>query len=81
MSNEILSEIRRIINEDNDKRIDTKLYATKNIETKVKNCNAKCPKCHKENVYVKTLQLRSADEGGTDIFECLECHYRWKRNN
>ncbi len=41
----------------------------------------KCPTCNSDNIYVETKQLRSGDEGATNIYECLVCHTRWQRNN
>ena len=76
----ILDQIRQKINEDIDK-IDTSLYKHQYVETMIKNCNEVCPQCHKQNVNCITKQQRSADEGATDFFTCIDCGYRWKHNN
>jgi DNA-directed RNA polymerase subunit M len=39
---------------------------------------AECPKCgHKEAAYWQ-LQTRSADEGMTTFYRCLNCKYTWR---
>ncbi|KEY74225.1 hypothetical protein S40285_02828 [Stachybotrys chlorohalonatus IBT 40285] len=40
----------------------------------------RCPKCGREEVKYTAVQLRSADEGSTIIFNC-ECGYSWHENN
>ena len=66
----ILDKIRNQINEDIDNNVDTSLFK-----------HQTCPKCHKQNVNCITKQQRSADEGATDFFTCLDCGYKWKHNN
>lgn len=41
--------------------------------TKNKDNLIKCRKCHSKNVHVQTQQLRSADEGMTNIITCQDC--------
>lgn len=76
-----MESIREQINKEIDERVDISLFKSKLIDVIIKNCDAKCPKCKKQNVNVQTKQLRSADEGATDMFTCLECGYKWKINN
>ncbi|KAM5348225.1 hypothetical protein ACJ41O_008049 [Fusarium nematophilum] len=40
----------------------------------------RCPKCGREEVTYANVQLRSADEGSTIIYNC-ECGYSWNENN
>lgn len=47
---------------------------------KVGNSDAKCGKCGKRNVYTYAAQTRSADEGMTNIYICLECGNNWRVN-
>ena len=54
---------------------------SKNIEVMIKNCDATCPKCHSKNVNVKTKQTRSADEGATNFYTCIDCGYVWRKYN
>ncbi|KAH7328334.1 hypothetical protein B0I35DRAFT_473063 [Stachybotrys elegans] len=39
-----------------------------------------CPKCGRQEVKYTAVQLRSADEGSTIIFNC-ECGHSWHENN
>jgi DNA-directed RNA polymerase subunit M/transcription elongation factor TFIIS len=48
-------------------------------ETKRSNCTKKCPACQAQNTYRTDVQLRSADEAQTSIFECIECGHEWQR--
>ena len=81
MSKPILEQIREQINIDDDERIDISLYKNTYIATLIKNCDVKCPKCKHENVNRITKQTRSADEGATDFYTCLDCHHKWRINN
>lgn len=70
------------INLDIDSRIDISKFKTKNIEVLVKNTyGVFCPVCKSDNVNVIQKQMRSADEGATNFYQCLDCGKRWKRNN
>ncbi|KAG8425126.1 DNA-directed RNA polymerase I core subunit rpa12 [Metarhizium acridum] len=40
----------------------------------------RCPKCGREEVTYTNVQLRSADEGSTLIYNC-ECGHSWHENN
>ena len=77
----ILTQIRNQINEDLDTYVDISLFKHKYVETMIKNCDKTCPKCGHQNVNCITKQIRSADEGATDFFTCLDCCYKWKHNN
>lgn len=77
----LLGKIRAQINKDDDARINIASYKSQYVTTIVKNCEDKCPKCHKQNVNCITKQVRSADEGATNFYTCLECGYKWKLNN
>jgi DNA-directed RNA polymerase I subunit RPA12 len=42
--------------------------------------NMDCPVCGRTGIRYSEVQLRSADEGSTIIYNC-ECGYRWNMNN
>ncbi|KAM0247743.1 hypothetical protein ACHAQJ_009728 [Trichoderma viride] len=50
-----------------------------NIQTE-STVRERCPNCGREEVKYTTVQLRSADEGSTVIYNC-ECGYSWHENN
>jgi DNA-directed RNA polymerase I subunit RPA12 len=50
---------------------------TLNTESTVRE---RCPNCGREEVKYTTVQLRSADEGSTVIYNC-ECGNSWHENN
>ncbi|KAL7915951.1 hypothetical protein GGI35DRAFT_473271 [Trichoderma velutinum] len=50
---------------------------TLNTESTVRE---RCPNCGREEVKYTTVQLRSADEGSTVIYNC-ECGFSWHENN
>ncbi|EHK22204.1 uncharacterized protein TRIVIDRAFT_60923 [Trichoderma virens Gv29-8] len=50
---------------------------TLNTESTVRE---RCPNCGREEVKYTTVQLRSADEGSTVIYNC-ECGFSWNENN
>lgn len=73
------NEIQDIINRDLLARINVDYFKTQFISTKVKNtANDKCRKCGSDNIYVEERQMRSADEAGTKLYECLTCGNRWR---
>jgi DNA-directed RNA polymerase subunit M/transcription elongation factor TFIIS len=37
-----------------------------------------CSRCSKNNIVVKQLQTRSADEGATTFYSCLDCGKKWR---
>lgn len=42
------------------------------------NTNIVCGRCKTKNVYVEQKQTRSADEGITSFYNCLNCMASWK---
>ncbi|KAL2208741.1 hypothetical protein CC79DRAFT_1366949 [Sarocladium strictum] len=40
----------------------------------------RCPKCGREEVRYTSVQMRGADEGSTNIYNC-ECGHSWNENN
>jgi DNA-directed RNA polymerase I subunit RPA12 len=41
----------------------------------------KCPNCGHNEALAKEMQMRSADEGSTILYTCVECKHGWKVNN
>lgn len=41
----------------------------------------RCPDCDHMGLEYYTMQLRSADEGQTVFYECLECGHKHSTNN
>lgn len=65
-----------------DQMVNTKLFKTENIDTLVKNTDGiVCKKCGSDNVNVVQKQIRSADEGSTNFYTCINCGSKWRRNN
>jgi len=46
---------------------------------KIGNCNIKCKNCGSNNTNVEFVQTRSADEGMTKFFQCLNCGTHWRK--
>jgi DNA-directed RNA polymerase I subunit RPA12 len=40
-----------------------------------------CPRCGHDEMTFKTAQLRSADEGQTVFYRCLNCDYNYSLNS
>ena len=38
-----------------------------------------CPKCEHKEAYYWSQQTRASDEPETQFFECVKCHYRWRK--
>lgn len=74
--------IQNKINEDIDNLIDISKYKKSIKNLIVKNTyGVKCPECKSENIHVDQQQMRSADEGATNFYTCIDCKFKWKRNN
>ncbi|EPR79413.1 DNA-directed RNA polymerase I, subunit M [Spraguea lophii 42_110] len=50
------------------------------LENKGAKIKYTCPECNSEEMYYKSMQLRSADEGQTIFYEC-DCGFRMKVNS
>jgi DNA-directed RNA polymerase subunit M/transcription elongation factor TFIIS len=75
-------ELQLLIGKEDDERIKIENYKTVSRVLIIKNTyGVKCPNCGSENVHVEQKQIRSADEGATNFYDCLDCHHKWKRNN
>ncbi len=52
---------------------------TKNIVIKqVTASHTKCVRCGKRNVTVNVVQLRSSDEGASELYKCNDCKHEWR---
>ncbi|BAM79261.1 DNA-directed RNA polymerase I subunit [Cyanidioschyzon merolae strain 10D] len=40
-----------------------------------------CPKCNSQELYYETVQMRSADEGQTILYECCRCRTRFTQHS
>eukprot|EP01095_Lingulamoeba_sp_RSL-Kostka_P003881 TRINITY_DN149_c0_g1_i1.p1 TRINITY_DN149_c0_g1~~TRINITY_DN149_c0_g1_i1.p1 ORF type:complete len:120 (+),score=16.90 TRINITY_DN149_c0_g1_i1:344-703(+) len=43
--------------------------------------NETCQQCGCNQIYYSMFQLRSADEGQTIFYECVDCRFIWSVNN
>lgn len=59
---------------------ETKRLTSSIINTREPNSAETCVRCKKNTVYAFTRQVRSADEGATNFFECLNCGKVWSEN-
>ncbi|KII92476.1 hypothetical protein PLICRDRAFT_473348 [Plicaturopsis crispa FD-325 SS-3] len=41
----------------------------------------KCPECGHGEAYFQEKQMRSADEGSTILYTCVDCKHGWRVNN
>lgn len=56
-------------------------FEKKHVEMKrIGNTNERCHNCSSTNTNVTFVQMRSADEGTSRIFECFNCGITWKRH-
>ena len=73
-----MSGIQSLINGELRKQIDMALFKQSSITIKVKNTSdRKCKDCGSDNIYVMSVQTRSADEATTKKYECLDCGNKW----
>ena len=73
------SSIQEVINNKLLQMISTDAFIQEKIQTRVKNTvEIICKRCHSDNVYVESRQVRSADEAMTKFYECLHCGNRWR---
>ena len=73
-----MSSIQNLINEELRKQIDISDFKRNSITIKVKNTSdRKCRDCGSDNIYVMSVQTRSADEATTKKYECLDCGNTW----
>ena len=77
-----MSDLQNRINKKLDEVVNIKAFKTYAIDTLVKNTDGvHCIKCESDNVNVIQKQIRSADEGATNFYTCIDCGYKWRRNN
>lgn len=73
-----MSGIQRLIDEDLRSKIHIEDFKQDVIKTKIKNTSdRKCKDCGSDNIYVMSVQTRSADEATTKKYECLNCGNKW----
>lgn len=73
------SSIQEAINNKLLQMISTDAFIQEKIQIRVKNTvEIICKRCHSDNVYVESRQVRSADEAMTKFYECLHCGNRWR---
>jgi len=59
----------------------TSLVQQRDVEKKKVFVDETCEKCGAKQMSVKTLQLRSADEGATVFYSCEKCGFATRLNN
>lgn len=59
--------------------IEDKFRAKQHLKKQI--IEEKCPMCPSTQMYFQTMQTRSADEGTTVFYECVNCKYFKKENN
>lgn len=75
-------EFQEKLNADLDRMVKIEAFKSHNINTLVKNTDGvKCKVCNSDNVNVIQKQIRSADEGSTNFYTCIDCGNKWRRNN
>ena len=73
-----MSGIQKIINQELREQIHVEDFKQTAIKTKIKNTSdRKCRECGSDNIYVMSVQTRSADEATTKKYECLDCGNKW----
>jgi DNA-directed RNA polymerase subunit M/transcription elongation factor TFIIS len=75
-------QLQNKLNADLDRMVNITAFKTNNINTLVKNTDGvTCKICKSDNVNVIQKQIRSADEGSTNFYTCIDCGNKWRRNN
>ncbi|KAM0790785.1 hypothetical protein ACM66B_004633 [Microbotryomycetes sp. NB124-2] len=59
----------------------TSLVQQRDVEKQKVYVDEICEKCGNDKMSVKTMQLRSADEGATVFYSCERCGYQTRLNN
>ncbi|ORY89004.1 DNA-directed RNA polymerase I kDa polypeptide [Leucosporidium creatinivorum] len=59
----------------------TSLVQQRDVEKKKVYVDETCEKCGNDKMSVKTMQLRSADEGATVFYSCERCGHQTRLNN
>ncbi|KAL8292922.1 hypothetical protein RQP46_000616 [Phenoliferia psychrophenolica] len=59
----------------------TSLVQQRDVEKKKVYVDEDCEKCQNPQMSVKTMQLRSADEGATVFYSCEKCGFQKRLNN
>lgn len=73
--------LQSVINQVLYRNVPINLFIQRSIDMKVKNTvGITCKKCHSDNVFSESRQLRAADEATTILYTCLNCGNRWKMN-
>lgn len=73
--------LQSVINQVLYRNVPINLFIQRSIDMKVKNTvGIICKKCHSDNVFSESRQLRAADEATTILYTCLNCGNRWKMN-
>jgi DNA-directed RNA polymerase subunit M/transcription elongation factor TFIIS len=73
--------VQKELNQDLYKAVDMNAFKKEYVNMMVKNTSGiVCRKCKSDNVNVRLVQTRSADEAPTQFYTCLNCNNRWKTN-
>jgi DNA-directed RNA polymerase subunit M/transcription elongation factor TFIIS len=74
-----IDELQKMINNDLLQRINMDQFKSKKSYTmKMKNTDQiTCKKCKSDNIFERSVQMRSADEATSKIYECLNCGNTW----
>jgi len=60
------------------RKTQTKVHDADEVRLKVTEL---CPSCGHLEAYSEEKQMRSADEGSTILYTCVECRFGWRVNN
>lgn len=73
-----MNSIQISINEELRQLVKMDRFKQTAMTIKVKNTSdRKCRDCGSDNIYVMSVQTRSADEATTKKYECLDCGNEW----